>query len=73
MSHEPECPQYNAPHNTFCVCNVLSSAYQRGREDAVKAITQHLHYTELMILEACCHEAGRGKFVRIARGDSEQE
>lgn len=36
MIHEPECISYDGGH--VCVCDIIRSAYQRGREDATKAV-----------------------------------
>lgn len=36
MIHEPECISYDGGH--VCVCDILRSAYQRGREDAAQEI-----------------------------------
>lgn len=62
MASPTETPSWNNRGKCGCKgCAVArAEGYKMGREDAVKAMSQHLHYTELMILEACCHEAGRG-------------
>ena len=36
MTHEPECISYDGGH--VCVCDIIRAAYQRGREDAAKAV-----------------------------------
>lgn len=39
MTHEPECANYGEDTLAWpCVCDVARSAYQRGREDASRAV-----------------------------------
>lgn len=43
MTHEPECPT-GIDWYEMCECESLRSAYQRGREDAAKAIESVIPY-----------------------------
>ena len=45
MNHEPEClatydpsPFFHKPTEPYCSCEAIRAAYQRGREDAAKAV-----------------------------------
>ena len=38
MNHEPECLVFGRDPDDMCFCESLRAAYQRGREDAAKAV-----------------------------------
>ena len=84
MTHEPECPysgayiaslgDFGPPWTEYCRnCDIARAAYQRGREDAAKAVMGHL------LEEPTGHEWDLGFNVAIyeaaaaARGESEEE
>ena len=60
MTHEPECIWYDSPHSCD-VCTAIRAAYQRGREDAAKAV--EAAWRESHILHTV---------ISAARGDGEQ-
>ena len=70
MNHEPECPTGKDWYE-MCECESLRSAYQRGREDAAKAveivIRQQLGYGKTEWIDDEDYE-----FIAAARGDGEQ-
>lgn len=52
MSHEPEClatydpsPFFHKPTEPYCSCEAIRAAYQRGREDAAKAV-EAIHFPD---------------------------
>ena len=65
--HEPECgsfpegccPWMPEPCDCQCTCDVLRSAYQRGREDAAQAVMNHVA-PDNCLGDDCCAAAARG-------------
>lgn len=44
MNHEPECDDYqNDNVDGLCICDCLRAAYQRGREDAARAVEEVIY------------------------------
>lgn len=64
FAHEPECPTGKDWYE-MCECETLRSAYQRGREDAAKAVETALN--DYMYGEECGPPEFR--LIAAARGD----
>lgn len=80
MTHEHECEKANLgcgqyPCVEVCICNELRSAYQRGREDAAKAVYQAWQkfddYQEIEC-QQCYTKEAFDLAEDAARGDDEQ-
>ena len=67
MNHEPECTVTYFPcdccEKTPCACEQIRSAYQRGRDDAAKAV-RGLHTKEYYVTpgcsDGCCGDGWEG-------------
>lgn len=80
MNHEPECPYQNGEDPVFrmfineveirgCTfCEVIRSAYQRGREDAAEAVEVAIARGHSSIIDEIV-----GALEAAARGDGEQQ
>lgn len=69
MTHEPECEIAMSGVNVNdCICGYINHAYQRGREDAAKAVADMDDLTGYDMDGAVWQD----KAIAAARGDGEQ-
>lgn len=65
MTHEPECIWYDSPHECR-LCEAIHAGYQRGRDDAAKALYVYLDGDWIKPEYV-------NRWASIARGNSQEE